>query len=133
MSVGELALFFLPQSAYPLAIVALALGVIVGFLPVSKAVRLMLLLAFLPILTTVMVQVLAMFPWYVAAGLFLFVLLSVVRGVLELFLGREAAGHVLGWMVVSCIRLAFRIAVGALRLGVQATRRVAYADPRRLN
>lgn len=137
VSFSDLVLFLLPESAYPLAVVAICAGAMVGFLPVSKAARLVLLLAFLPVMTTVLQQVMDILPWYSAPAVFLFVVLSVVRGILELFLGREAAGHVLGWTVIACVRTAFRLVAGILGLAAGAVQRAARApnraEPRRLN
>lgn len=136
MSPGDLALFFLPESAYPFVIAVLALGIVVGFLPLGKGARLILLIALMPLMSSVTSRVLEVLPWYVAVGLLLFVGLSVVRGVLELFLGREAAGHVLAWCIIGLAKLTFRVVAvlvaggfTLLRLALRASARV---EPRRL-
>ena len=102
----DIALSVVPESAYPLVAIALVMGVIVGLLPLSKAVRLILLLACLPVLASAFQQLFALLPWYVVLSLLAYWCLFFARALLVVLLGKEAAGHVLGGAILSVSRTA---------------------------
>lgn len=116
MRLADLLLLLMPESALPLVVMGLGVAVVVGVLPFGRAARLILLIACLPLLGAVIEALLASVPWYVILGVLCLMLLFILRGILELFLGREAAGHVLGAMVIASGSVGLVLVTGVIRV-----------------
>jgi len=118
----DLAWIFLPQELLPLLVIVMAMLSIVGLVRPSRVYGVLLLIAVMPILSLIIEEVLAALPWYVGVLLLVGLTTNVVRLVLELFLGKEAAGHVLGHATIATFKGLFYL-IGLPVRGVVALAR----------
>jgi len=116
MTLRDVAWLFLPDSAIPLLVVVLGVVTVLGFVRVRKAAGILLMLALLPFISRLVEDVLSQLPPYVGWLIMLFFAANVARVVLEVFFGREAAGHILGHAVIGVFRGVGWILFGVVRL-----------------
>jgi hypothetical protein len=115
MRPSDLLWMLLPDDALPLVVAVLALVVIVGLVRPRRAVGILVMVAMLPVIGVLVDSVLAVLPWWATALLMVWLVSNAVKVVLELFFGREAAGEILGRMVVGTAGLCFGLLLGLLR------------------
>lgn len=103
----DLIWLLLPEETLPLLVVGLALLSLFGLVRPARATAIVVLLLLLPVISLLVEEILARLPWYVGVLLLVALLTNVIRLVLELFLGREAAGVVLGQAAIRGFKLGF--------------------------
>lgn len=109
MKPTDLLWLFLPEDFFPLLIVGLATLSIVGLVRPGRVITMLLLVLMLPVISIVVEGILAQLPWYVGALILLALVTNVARLVIQVFVGREAAGHILGHAVLALFRGTFYI------------------------
>jgi len=104
MSPVDLIWLFLPQELLPLLVIGMALLSVVGLVRPRRVLGLVVLILLLPIISMAVEEILAQLPWYVGVLLLVGLTTNVIRLVLQVFLGKEAAGHILGRAVVATFK-----------------------------
>ena len=121
----------LPEKAFPLLIVGLGMATIVGIMRPRRAISILLMLALVPVVSILVEAIVSRLPWWVGVTLLVVLALNVIRVVLEILLGRVAAGHVLGAAVVGTFRTLLAIGAGVIRLLVLGMRQISSRLARR--
>jgi len=100
----DLIWLFLPEELLPLLIVGMALLSLVGLIKLWRVLGIVMLILLLPFISLAVEEILAQLPWYVGMLLLVGLTTNVIRLVLQVFLGKEAAGHILGRAVVAAFK-----------------------------
>lgn len=115
MSLTDLLLVLMPNELLPLVIVGVGLALIVGVMNRRRALGLVLLVVSLPVLEQVFAALLNGMPAWLLLCLCMFIAIQILRVLLESVVGREAAGHILGALVIGVCRFAFHLMILPLR------------------
>lgn len=103
-------LSFLPNEAWVLAFIVLALSAIVGVTKVRTVGLFLIAFAMLPLVDAVIEALFGILPMWLIILLAAWTIASLVRYVMRLLLGRHAADAALGHLVALAIVGAFRMA-----------------------
>lgn len=113
-------LWWLPDEALPLVIALVGLALMLGLIRIRTALTALLTVLLLVALTPLLDAFLAMLPGWLLLVLVLLAGLSLLRGVLELTLGRQAAAGALGNLAADAIRWSLRLLFGLFILPFRA-------------
>jgi hypothetical protein len=102
-------LVFLPDEAFPLILVLLAVAVVVGLARPRLLLGFLLLLMLLPVIGPLFDAFLTAVPWWLVVLVVGGLLMWVVRAALSVLVGREAAAHVVGALVAEAIKAVFKL------------------------
>jgi hypothetical protein len=95
---------FFPDELIPLLIVGLGMATIVGLIRPKRVLGILVLLLLTPGFSWAIENAIALLPWWVGVLIMVLLGLNVLRLVLELFVGKEAAGHIIGQAVTGTFR-----------------------------
>ena len=107
---------FLPDTALPLVFVVVALLLILRLITPRAAGMILGGLLLGSLLAPFLEVLFSHLPWWVSFGILLMIGISLVKGVLALFLGARAADHVAGSLAADLIRFLLRLCFAPFRL-----------------
>ncbi len=111
----DLALLLLPDRLLLVGGVGLALAFVFGLVARSRATRLLVSLIVVLVSAPYVEALCAALPWWLSIAILGFGAIYIVRRVLELVFGSEAAGHIIGNVVVSAGSVLLRVILGSMR------------------
>jgi len=102
-------LFFLPDEAYPVLLVLLAIAVVAGLARPRLLLGLLLLLFLMPVIGELLEVFLDAVPWWLFVLIVGGLAMWVIRAGLGLLNGSDAASHAIGSMTASAIKGVFKM------------------------
>jgi hypothetical protein len=114
----------LPDAGIPLVILVLCIGVMIGVVRPRTVIGVVAGVVASFVAAPLIESLFASLPMWVGLVTLAVVGLWVVRTILEALLGREAAGHVLGALVIATARTLVRVALIPIRVSFRAVRAI---------
>jgi hypothetical protein len=95
--------WFVPDEALPLILIGGAILVILGVLRPNRVIAIVLGLAFLPLLGPIVDGLFVVLPWWIIVPVLVIIAISMFRGIAALFIGNEAADHMVGTLAAAVV------------------------------